>query len=107
MAIWLAAGPTAIVCVAPSTVCACTGPSNVCTTPCETSRTASTSESGTSTYSVPRTRSAQKLPMVPLAERAMPRTSATATAMPTAAETKFCVASPTIWVRYDIVCSGV
>ena len=37
----------------------------------------------------------------------MPRISATATAMPTAAETKFCVARPTICVRYDMVCSGV
>ncbi len=31
--------------------------------------------------------------------------SATATASPTAAETKFCVASPTIWVKWLIVVS--
>ena len=33
----------------------------------------------------------------------IPRMSATATAMPTAAETKFCTASPAIWVRWLIV----
>ena len=35
--------------------------------------------------------------------RANPRTSATATAMPTAAETKFCTASPAICTRWPIV----
>ena len=34
-----------------------------------------------------------------------PRTTATSTAIPTAAETKFCTASPAICVRYDIVYS--
>ena len=31
--------------------------------------------------------------------------TATRTAMPTAAETKFCTASPAIWLRFDIVVS--
>jgi hypothetical protein len=37
--------------------------------------------------------------------RANPRMTATSTAMPSAAETKFCTASPAIWLRYDIVYS--
>ena len=35
--------------------------------------------------------------------RAMPRMSATTTAMPTAADTKFCTVRPSIWVRWLIV----
>ena len=43
--------------------------------------------------------SCQKLPRpVPLRPM-MPRISATATAMPTAAETKFCTVSPAIWLK--------
>lgn len=42
---------------------------------------------------VPRTRSTQKLPSVTSRLAAKPRTRAIATAMPTAAETKFCTAS--------------
>ena len=38
--------------------------------------------------------------------RAMPRMSATATAMPAAAEAKFWTASPAIWVRWLTVDSG-
>ena len=34
-----------------------------------------------------------------LSERQKPRTIATATAIPTAAEAKFCTASPIIWVK--------
>ena len=50
-----------------------------------------------------RTRSTQKLPMVLRAcARAKPRTTAMATAMPAAAEMKFCTASPTICVKYDM-----
>ena len=52
-------------------------------------------------------RSCQKLPrpVAPLRRAAMPRISATATTMPTAAETKFCTARPAIWLKYDIVVS--
>ncbi len=69
---------------------------------------ATTSESGISTYSVPRTRSVQKLPMRPFASlpwRAMPRVSPTATAMPAAAEVKLWNASWVICEKYDIVVS--
>ena len=51
-----------------------------------------------------RTRSTQKLPMV-FGRRAMPRTSAAAIAMPTAADQKLCDASATICEKYDIVFS--
>ena len=37
------------------------------------------------------------------ARRAKPRTNATATAMPTAAETKFCTARPAICTRWPMV----
>ena len=50
-----------------------------------------------------RVRSTQKLPIVVARLRVSPRTSATATAMPTAAETKFCTVSPAIWVRWLMV----
>ena len=43
-----------------------------------------------------RVRSTQKLPSRSVLLRAKPRTSAIATAMPTAAETKFCTARPAI-----------
>ncbi len=49
--------------------------------------------------------STQKFPIVSDERRARPRTTAASTAIPTAAETKFCTASPAIWVRYDMVCS--
>ena len=55
-------------------------------------RARSTAAAGSA--SMPRVRSTQKLPIVSLRRRVMPRTSATATAMPTAAETKFCTARP-------------
>ena len=64
---------------------------------------ATSRESGSSTYSVPRTRSAQKFPSRPADRRAMPRTSATASAMPTAAEMKLWNASWLICEKYDIV----
>ena len=43
--------------------------------------------------------------MVSARWRVKPRISATATAMPTAAETKFCTVSPVIWTRSLIVVS--
>ena len=47
-------------------------------------------QSGNRIYTVPRTMSTQKFPMVFCWRRANPRTSAMATAMPAAADTKFC-----------------
>ncbi|GAA2307727.1 hypothetical protein GCM10010376_25830 [Streptomyces violaceusniger] len=38
-------------------------------------------------------------------ERAKPRTSATATAMPTAADTKFCTARPAVCTTWPMACS--
>ena len=58
-------------------------------------------------YSVQRVRSTQKLPIVLPERRAKPRISATASAMPVAADTKLCTVSPAIWVRLLIVDSGV
>ncbi|SLH43401.1 Uncharacterised protein [Mycobacteroides abscessus subsp. abscessus] len=56
---------------------------------------------------MPRVRSTQKLPTSPpRPTRTRPRISATATAIPTAAETKFCTASPADWVSGLIVVSG-
>jgi hypothetical protein len=59
--------------------------------------------SGSSTCTVARSRSTQKLPSVAGApgsrRRVRPRASASATAMPAAADMKFCHARPAIWVR--------
>ena len=63
-------------------------------TPAASSAIAAIIDSGSSSRKVPRTRSTQKLPSVSERRAANPRTSAIATAMPTAAETKFCTASP-------------
>ncbi len=50
-----------------------------------------------------RVRSTQKFPIVSDPRRTRPRTSAIATEMPTAAETKFWTVSPAIWVRWLMV----
>ncbi len=50
-----------------------------------------------------RTRSTQKFPTRSVRDRVKPRTRATATARPTAAEAKFCTASPAIWTRWPMV----
>ncbi len=63
--------------------------------------TAATTAIGSSTRTTARTRSTQKLPMVAPDERARPRTSAMATARPTAGETKFWTVSPTVCTRGD------
>ena len=59
-----------------------------CTTPCETRNSAPTIAIGSSTQSVARTMSTQKLPIVSFSFCAMPRMNAMATEMPTAADTK-------------------
>ena len=66
---------------------------------------ATMNDSGSSTRSVERTRSTQKLPSVRRPRRTMPRMIAIAIAMPAAADTKFCTASAVIWVRWLIVSS--
>lgn len=80
-------------------------PEKFCSAPHATSTTAASAATGTRMRSVPRTRSAQKLPSSPERERAKPRTSATATAMPTAADTKFCTARPAVCTTWPMVCS--
>src|ERR1700751_445322 len=65
--------------------------------------TALTTASGRGTETSARYRSRQKFPTVPVERREKPRNSATIAAMPTAADTKFCTASPAIWLGYDIV----
>ncbi len=60
---------------------------------------------GSSTKRVMRVRSTQKLPTLFADARAKPRMTATATAMPVAAETKFCTVSPVICVRFAMVVS--
>ena len=54
---------------------------------------------GTSTHSVARVRSTQKLPRVFALRRTKPRMTAIAIARPAAAETKLWKANPAIWVR--------
>src|SRR5262245_44466298 len=100
---WLATGPIAIVCFAPSSVVTSRYGLKFWIIPCCTNNSESRSDAGRSTYSVPRTRSTQKLPNRPAERRAMPRTNATATAMPTAADAKLWNASWLICDRYDIV----
>ena len=56
-------------------------------------------EIGSSSRIVPRVMSTQKLPSLSVRDRVNPRIIAIATARPTAADRKFCTASPDIWVR--------
>ena len=64
---------------------------------------AAITDSGNRIRMMPRTRSTQKLPRSLVLRRASPRTNAMATAMPTAAETKFCTARPAICTRWPCV----
>ena len=82
-------GPVAMNCFPPSSVVAVTPASKFWTIPCQSMISAPMMLKGSNTYSVMRTRSDQKLPMDEDSLRAMPRTTAAHTAMPTAAETKF------------------
>ena len=99
IAIWLAAGPIASICLPPSSVVTVVYWAKFWITPCCTSTSARTNASGSRMYSVPRTRSAQKFPRRPPERRAMPRASATAAAMPDAADVKLWKASCIIWER--------
>jgi hypothetical protein len=49
--------------------------------------------------------STQKLPSRSVDRRAKPRMTAMQTAMPTAADRKFCTAMPAIWLKYESVVS--
>ncbi len=65
--------------------------------PCVTSTSANTNAIGRRIRTVARTMSDQKLPIVLVSVRVNPRISAIATAIPTAADTKFWTARPDIW----------
>lgn len=54
---------------------------------------------------MPRVRSTQKLPIRSVRSRARPRTTAIATASPTAADKKFCTVSPAACTRYPVPAS--
>ncbi len=64
---------------------------------------AASAQTGSRIRTTVRTRSTQKLPSWSVFFRAKPRTTAIATAIPTAADTKFCTARPDIWTRWPIV----
>ena len=99
-----ATGPPGRNCVTPARVRAVGTPAlRFCTTPPSTRISAPTNEIGSSTRVTARVRSTQKLPSRSVVVRAKPRTSAIATAMPTAADRKFCTASPAICTRWPIV----
>ncbi len=74
-------------------------------TPPSSSTTAPTRAIGTMTRNRPRTRSTQKLPRAAPLERTRPRTRATATARPTAGETKFWTVRPTVCTNGDVPAS--
>jgi hypothetical protein len=105
MAICEATGPIASTCPKPCRVVTVTAPVKFCTTPWETSSSVPITDSGSRIYSSDRVRSTQKLPSLVVSRRAKPRMTAASTAMPTAAETKFCTASPAIWEKCDMVVS--
>ena len=101
MASWEATGPPGTTCEPPATVVIVVGSVRFWMTPPRSSTTAATAATGSSTRTTARTRSTQKLPIVATDERARPRTSAIATARPTAGETKFWTVSPTVCTRGD------
>ncbi|KDR64254.1 hypothetical protein DC60_10310 [Streptomyces wadayamensis] len=99
IASWEATGPPRRLWSPPAMVVRSRAPCRFCTTPVATSTIAKTNASGNSTRTTIRVRSTQKLPTVSVRARVKPRIRAATTAMPTAADTKFCTASPLIWTR--------
>ena len=89
-----ATGPPGSVCVPPARVVRAWNGSKFWMTPPMSRTIAATTAIGSRMRNVPRTRSTQKFPIVRLWRYAKPRTRAIATAMPTAAETKFCTTRP-------------
>ena len=98
-----ATGPPVMVWDWPANVVTSVPADRFCTAPSATSTTAPTTAMGSRIRKHPRTRSTQKFPTRSVRDRAKPRTRATATAIPTAADAKFCTASPAIWARCPIV----
>ena len=105
IASWEAIGPPGIPWDWPETVVSMWAACRFCSAPWAIRITAAMAAMGRRTRTTIRVRSAQKFPRVFDCLRVRPRMSATATAIPTAADTKFCTASPAIWVNWDIVSS--
>ncbi|CKR90566.1 Uncharacterised protein [Mycobacterium tuberculosis] len=105
IATWLATGPPGMSWGAPSSVLATMKPCRFWITPWLTNRIATTNDSGNMMRNTVRARSTQKLPSVLARLRARPLIRAASTHMPADAETKFCTASPVIWVKWLIVAS--
>ena len=100
---WLATGPPGRVWEPPVSVVISVPADRFCTMPAAMKTTVPITATGSSTRSTIRVRSTQKLPRRSVLVRAIPRITATAIAIPTAADTKFCTARPAIWVRWVIV----
>ena len=90
-----ATGPPGSVWVAPVSVVTSWKLEKFWITPPMSSTIAPNVAMGSRMRTVPRVRSTQKLPSVFVLIEARPRTRATATAIPTAAERKFCTVNPT------------
>ena len=103
MASWLATGPPVIDWCAPASVLTVCVSWKFWIAPPATRTMAMTNAIGSRIRTVVRIRSTQKLPSLSVRLRANPRTTAIATAMPTAAETKFCTARPAICTRWPMV----
>ena len=103
MASWEATGPPVMVCDCPARVVTAVPEEKFCTAPSATRTMVPTTAMGSRIRRQPRTRSTQKLPTRSVRDRVKPRIRATATAMPTAAEAKFCTASPAICTRWPMV----
>jgi hypothetical protein len=100
IASWDATGPPSTCWVPPASVSTAVWGFRFWITPFATRTTAATNAIGRRIRTTERVRSVQKLPMrASVPERANPRTSAIATDIPTAAETKFCTAKPAICSR--------
>ncbi len=96
MTSWEATGPPTIVCWPPISVLIVWVRLKLSITPAAVRMIAPITEIGSSSRTVPRVMSTQKLPSRSVRLRMNPRISAIATAMPTAAERKFCTARPAI-----------
>ena len=103
MTSWLATGPPGTTWEPPVNVVTSVPADRFCTMPAATNTIVPSTAIGSSTRTTSRVRSTQKFPSWSVRLRASPRISATATAMPTAADRKFCTARPAIWVRCVIV----
>ena len=106
MTSWEATGPPGMIWSPPAMPVTCMKPMKFCAAPPTMSRKAPTAAIGMRMRRVVRVRSTQKLPMVCSPRPTNPRTRAIATAMPVAAETKFCTHRPASWTKCPRVASG-